>query len=725
MPYRAGGPAFCPMPPTAKRAASGLAADLGKRLGWNQNLTQTYFAASDIINKFEAMKHRLATLYALLGILLCLPGHVFANHGGDSLVVDRLFAYKRNFAPNIDGVSETFYLKYTYRTARRNPTLFFVPSMYSIAKGSRDYIGENIGKITFRSIDDFKIEQKTIKSTVPHNRQAMDVMMKSLIPDLYGVSLFGGYMLSPFNYSNRIFYRYRVSSGEGGNACITFRPKLRNTQLVEGFAIVDKMTGRIVRTRFRGEYDMISFEVNAAMGDAHSPHAIVPVRCDTRATFKFMGNKIHTRFFVNFDCPLPYPGGAEGAPIDSIRPTPLEKSEEAIYNEYFAEETTTDTVAKKESKRRRKIAEKAWDAIDDYLLSRQGADLKNASVTMSPLFNPLYMSYSNNRGLAYKMDIGARYSLKPTMTLTLKPRLGYNFKIRKFFFNVPLRYTIDSRRDAWVELAWANGNRITNSSVLDIIKEENRDTIDFSALDLDYFDDESVNLTGNTRISRHVEVALGFNYHRRTAVNEVSMRQAGKPTVYNSFAPFVKLTIKTRPGWPVVTANYERSQTGIFGSNIKYERWEFDASMKRTLHCLRQVNVRLGGGFYTNKSSNYFVDFGNFHENYIPGGWNDDMAGDFQLLNSEWYNASRYYVRLNTSYSSPLLLLTWIPMVGKYIESERIYVNHLLIAHTRPYTEIGYGLTNRYFSVGIFGSILGCKLHEFGSKFTFELFSKW
>ena len=105
------------------------------------------------------------------------------------------------------------------------------------------------------------------------------------------------------------------------------------------------------------------------MGDAHSPHAIVPVRCDTRATFKFMGNKIHTRFFVNFDCPLPYPGGAEGAPIDSIRPTPLEKSEEAIYNEHFAEEASTDTVAKKESKRRRKIAEKAWDAIDDYLLS--------------------------------------------------------------------------------------------------------------------------------------------------------------------------------------------------------------------------------------------------------------------------------------------------------------------------------------------------------------------
>ena len=261
--------------------------------------------------------------------------------------------------------------------------------------------------------------------------------------------------------------------------------------------------------------------------------------------------------------------------------------------------------------------------------------------------------------------------------------------------------------------------------MLDIIKTENRDTIDFSDLNLDYFDDELIRLNANMKLSKYFEVTMGIVYHRRTAVNKTEMEQLGKPSEYSSFAPEVKVTFRPYIDGPTFTANYERGLTGIFKSNIKYERWEFDASFKKSLLCLRQYSLRAGGGFYTNKSSDYFVDFSNFHENYIPGGWDDDWTGDFQLLNSAWYNASNYYFRANASYSSPLLLLTWIPLVGRYIETERVYVNFLQIEHTRPYTEIGYGLTNRYFSVGLFGSFLNGKFHEFGSKYSFELFSRW
>ena len=376
-------------------------------------------------------------------------------------------------------------------------------------------------------------------------------------------------------------------------------------------------------------------------------------------------------------------------------------------------------------KRKNKMLKKTWDIVDDYILSGQDASNDNASVTLSPLFNPLYLSYSHSHGLAYKMDIGARYIFAPDRYITFTPRLGYNFKIKKFYFNAPLRYTFDAKRNGWVELTWANGNRITNSSVLEIIQEENRDTIDFSSLNLDYFDDEMVSLSGNMQITKHLEMALGFVYHLRSAVNRHEMEQLGKPSEYRSFAPMVTLTFRPHPEGPTFTANYERGLTNILQSNIKYERWEFDASFKKVLHSLRKYNLRAGGGFYTNKSTDYFVDFANFHDNYIPGGWDDDWTGDFQLLNSQWYNASKYYFRTNVSYESPLLLVTWIPLIGKYIETERIYANFLQIEHTRPYTEIGYGLTNRYFSIGLFASFLNGSFNEFGSKFSFELFRRW
>ena len=109
----------------------------------------------------------------------------------------------------------------------------------------------------------------------------------------------------------------------------------------------------------------------------------------------------------------------------------------------------------------------------------------------------------------------------------------------------------------------------------------------------------------------------------------------------------------------------------------------------------------------------------------MPGGWDDDWSGDFQLLNSEWYNESSYYVRGNLSYETPLLAGSWLPLIGHYIEKERLYFSALSIDNTRPYTEIGYGFTTRFVSIGLFASFLSTHYEGFGSKFTFELFRRW
>ena len=77
------------------------------------------------------------------------------------------------------------------------------------------------------------------------------------------------------------------------------------------------------------------------------------------------------------------------------------------------------------------------------------------------------------------------------------------------------------------------------------------------------------------------------------------------------------------------------------------------------------------------------------------------------------------------SYDSPLLLLTWLPWAGRFIETERIYLSALLIEHTRPYFEVGYGVKNRFFSSALFASFLNGNCDQVGFKFTFELFRRW
>ena len=203
-------------------------------------------------------------------------------------------------------------------------------------------------------------------------------------------------------------------------------------------------------------------------------------------------------------------------------------------------------------------------------------------------------------------------------------------------------------------------------------------------------------------------------------------RGNGRVIVNGRFAPTIG--IKLQP-WlnkgPLLSIDWERSIKGVNKSNLEYDRWEVDAQWKYHIPGLRLLNMRAGFGLYTTKETDYFLDFTNFRDENLPEGWNDDWSGNFQLLGSREYNVSDYYLRANLSYESPLLLATWIPYLGKYIEKERFYVSGVLLEKTRPYIELGYGFTNRYISVGAFASFRNAQFDQFGMKFDFELFRRW
>lgn len=153
----------------------------------------------------------------------------------------------------------------------------------------------------------------------------------------------------------------------------------------------------------------------------------------------------------------------------------------------------------------------------------------------------------------------------------------------------------------------------------------------------------------------------------------------GWQKIYRSVSPFLELQL--RPwGWkgPFFTMDYDRAIKNILRSNMEYERWEANAEYIHHLDRLQSLQMRLGFGFYTKGSNtNYFLDYENFRENNLPGGWNDDWSGEFELLNGDDYNYSNYYIRANLTYESPLLLFSRIPWAGHYIELERIYISAL------------------------------------------------
>lgn len=661
-----------------------------------------------------------------------------ATYKQDSTILSRMFSYQRNFIGSSIDSAKTTYIKSNTFTLKRNLGLMLVPTMYAVSKGNRNYVGESFGVLKFKNFKNLRFESKVEQSTIPHSRKILPHLIYYIMPNLYGETLFRESILSPFNKANHKMYKYNVTPSNFGRAIIYFKPIHTNTQLVWGYAMVNTNTGRIIRTNIRGEFDMIKFDVRVDMG-YREVQSVFPLKSDIVATFSLLGNKITSEIKTSFDDTMPLPDSVNdvSAFIDSIRPHPLSMREQKIYNDYFKEESnnaikrdttihdTSDTVKVVSNRKKNKFYDIAWDVIGDYMIGSLKAQSPKASIKMSPLVNPLYLSYSRRKGLSYKMKIGGQYNFSRNANVSLNPIIGYNFKINRLFINAPLRYTYDIKHHGWLELVLQNGNVITNAQVLKKIEGENRDTVDFSGLGLDYFNDYNLSFMANRKFSPTVELQVGVNYHVRDAVNKEALAMSGLLTSYRSFAPSFALTLSPFRRGPVFTLNYERSIKDVMRSNTEYERIEIDGVYNKKLQRLRQINLRLGGGFYTNKSSEYFVDFENFHENYLPGGWDDEWAGDFQLLNSDWYNASRYYVRGNASYESPMMILSRLPLLGNFVETEKFYASFLEIEHTRPYTELGYGFTTRFVSVGMFASFLNGDFNEFGTKFTFELFRKW
>lgn len=649
-------------------------------------------------------------------------------------LLERVFSYKDSVNYSLDSVSFNVYTYYSIATLKKNKLLKVVPSMYTFTRGKEtQYAGESYSRFTLLDNERLQIVRQVSVSTLPHQKTAFPSIMEYMAPGLYNVTLLNNRLLSPFHKKNRIFYRYSITELTMGRVEIVFRPKKYNTQVVSGSAIVENATGRIISVDFSGEYDMIHFKVSAEMGDT-APLSLFPQKTDLEATFSFVGNKIKVSYHSVYHTPITLPdsiiGNHSRILMDSLRPIPLPLYEQQLFSKYDSIMNITDSLNKGKIQKEKQWKDIFWKAVGNNLVNRiKGSFGTNdqGSFRISPILNPLYVGYSHRKGITYKMKIRTRYAFTNNSDISLYARLGYSFKNKQFFFRLPLKYTYNAQKNGFVELEVGNGNRIFNNSVFDRIKEEKDSSVWKDLKNLDYFKDTYIKLRTNHDLNNYFSIGTGFTFHKRSAVDQNPFAIAGSPTTYCSFAPVIECNI--RPwGWngPIFVFNYEQGLKGLSNSSMKYGRIEADANWLKNFSRMRSFSARFGMGFYTMKDKDaYFLDFENFREENLPGGWNDDWTGEFQVLNSEDYNKSNYYIRTNLTYESPLMFLSNLPILGHFIEMERVYVNTLFARDNHPYMELGYGLTNRVFSIGLFVATKNNKYDGVGCRIGLELFRDW
>lgn len=686
------------------------------------------------------MKTQLSNIFSrcftiVLMILYCTIGVKASDKTRpDKMLLNRIFTYEKNVdTVNISGYSAYSYTKYSLFVKRRNITLLAVPTMWSVAHGGkRKYQGETFEKINFKGYNNYNVEKITELSTVPHDRNTMTTVLKYLTPQIYSPTIFNGEILSPFNSVNRIYYKYLVTFLLNGTAKVEFRPKINNTQLIKGQALINYNSGMIISASMKGEYDMVNFSLDVNMGK-DGVKSLIPTDVKLLCRFTFLGNITEGQFQAFYGLPPVSSDSIKGAKkiMAHIRPIPLTAEEALLYKIDEETKTRKDSVdSASVNNNSNKVKKILWDIIGDNVVNRIKSNFgKNNEgyLKINPILNPLYMGYDHRRGFTYKMDVRLSYMFTANSLLSTRFMAGYSFKQKQLYYTIPTIFWYNKRKNGFLEFEFGSGNWITNGKVLDKAKLVLSDSILNNYERMNYFKDRYIKFVNNYDFNDYFGVQAGFIFHNRLAVDKAAYKLAGMPEGYVSVAPLLQL--QYRPiGWngPSITADYERGIKGFLGGDINYERTEFDAQWKLKLRRLECLQMRLGSGFYTLKGENtYFLDYSNFRENHIPGGWNDDWSGEFELLNSNKYNDSKWYARGNITYENQFLFGAHLPFVGHFIEMERVYASILSSQDCKPYLEFGYGFTTRLFSMGIFMSNDSGEIKEFGCKFGLELFRHW
>lgn len=678
----------------------------------------------------------------LLSVLMLFPSaSSFAKRERKIVLLRRIHTYAATVDTTVDSSRESYsYTRAFIKVNRCNSLLLTVPSCYVIARSKeRDFLVESYNHVQTLHYDETVTTPLIRLTTIPKGKQTMDVFARYLTPTIYGEFILGNMLISPFHPRNAKFYTYHVDVVHNGNfISLRFKPKRRNTQLVRGVARIDGLTGRIISCNFTGEYDHVRFAVSLVMG-YHGLPPLLPTRSTATLRFNFLGNKISGQYMQYYDMPRELPDSAFSGKLENfslmnvVRPEPLDSSQLALYQKML-DKRRADSIARTDSvhhHRQSWVKRVLWDVVGDNVLNRYKTTFgmnNQGYIRVNPILNPLYMSYSRSKGFTYKFDLNFSYQFNDNSELTTRLRAGYAFRLHQFYYRLPVYYYFNKRRNGYVKLEIGNGNHVSRRMTADALELMPVDTLGTGKLSeqINTFKQGDGRLIFNYDLSSRFSFQVGLLYQLHRAVYSHLFGIFHWPATYKSFAPVMEL--QWRPwGWngPIITGDYDHGLPNVLGSNNRYDRFEFNGEYIHRLNKLQLIEARAGVGFYTRRGGrSLFLNYENFKENNIPGGWNDDWSGEFELLRSETYDTSDYYFRGNLTYESPLLILSWMPWLGRYMEMERIYVSALQTTTVHPYVELGYGFTTRLFSMGAFMSS-GQGNRTFGIKFGLELFRNW
>ncbi len=717
------------------------------------------------------MKNRIV-IQLLFLIIVTFNGFAMEPDLPTDTILKRAMNAAEKYNDLVDNYTAEVYMRTYVETVKKNFLYKYthhIPKFVLHDPGNDEAVIETFSDIRFDYPNGYVQDIRQVTGTLTARKDIEMIPFELLNINIYGETTNDESFFMPIRFSTSKFYRYTLyqtfEENDKTYYNIHFTPIYENTKLLKGSFIVEKGTWRVIFFRGEGVDIFSDFSFEMTMGDEWITNYL-PVRFTIYQTASYLGNILSSRHLAKItykkiglrqlEEPVRslnisdiYKVRLDSVPVRSdslfwneIRPFPLQAREKDVLARFMQQQ------AEKEARR------KNGDTLTNANIAQQMAQrmvvnsnykYKSTRIGYSGLLNPFMVGYSSRDGVTYRQKLSFNVDLKKNRTLKINAFAGYMFHRKEFFTDLTTTWNYYPFHMGSATFSIGNGNPTYSSLFVDQIQDSLRNQgLTFEDISLEYYKDYYFKLFNTMEISNGLLLQTGIDYHIRKSKNSPVMLRAlheeSDPLenlfgTRRSFAPFLRvswtpmqyyryegrLKIYERSSFPTFKLELSRSFLDILGSTSQYNRIEFDISQNIPFGLMKSLQYHLGTGMFINQKTEYFADFVYFSKSNFPENWNDGLGGIFNLLSRELYNASDSYIQAHTLFETPFLILMNIPFVSNFADKERIYLSYLYTPQIVSYTELGYGIGNRFFNAGIFGSFHKTGFKQIGVRAAFEL----
>ncbi|WP_087880510.1 DUF5686 family protein [Parabacteroides sp. Marseille-P3160] len=675
------------------------------------------------------------------------------------------------YATQISRYEADLYVKGYTEIKKQNFLILFAHHIIPVDRKKKQYFFELLSQSTYNSPNNYIHRFCAVNGTQLPDKDKQKEALSFLNINAYTATVNKNQILMPVApnaFKHYTFELERIDNDQGNKIfVINFHPKKISRSLVSGtMHIVDK-SWTIDQFKLKGLSPYARFELQIYFGkEAHQ--LLLAEKAQLKLWYSVLGNVIETTYhsfykykrieWVNEDeaskkekekhrsldlteyhqiITDTVPVISDTAFWERVRAVPLSVEEDSLYNTAKRKKEEKGLEAPADSSEKLEYMK-----LTENLTNSLNFDRNTMHIRYSGILNPFQLGYSGFNGLSYQQRLRIRKEYDDGTILRFNPEIGYVFKRKKIFYKVDGEWEYWPERQGTLSGIIGNGNQAYSSELIDDINELLKDSaFNFDNLNLKYYNDYYVELKNRIELINGLQLTTGVSYHCRIPVKEKGDKVVNEDISdlinedYNDLSPYIGLTYTPRQyyrmegrhkeylysNFPTMSVEYARGIPGVLGSVGNYERMEADIHQSISLGLLRRFSYHVSGGFFSKQKSVYFADFRYFARRNFPESWNEPIGGRFNLLKSEWYNASNSFAQAHFVYESPFILSSLLN-ISRYVLTERFYISKLWTPALPNYTELGYGFGNHIFNMAGFLGFDAEKCQGVGLKFTFEGF---